>query len=74
MSRIKRGLDTGVAGVMIPMINTKEEAERSARSCKYPPVGVRGTGAGKAVIIWSSTRILKLLFTSKRRNGSDSTN
>ena len=28
VSLIKRGLDTGVSGVMIPMINTKEEAER----------------------------------------------
>ena len=50
MSQIKRGLDTGVAGVMIPMINTKEEAEQAISYCKYPPVGVRGTGAGRAVL------------------------
>ena len=33
MSQIKRGLDTGVAGVMIPMINTKEEAEQAISYC-----------------------------------------
>lgn len=50
---IKRGLDTGAHGVMIPMINTREEAERAVSYCKYPPVGVRGVGAGRASL-WGS--------------------
>lgn len=50
MSHVKRGLDTGASGVMIPMVNTKVEAERAVQFCKYPPAGVRGIGAGKAVL------------------------
>ncbi|WP_394231916.1 HpcH/HpaI aldolase/citrate lyase family protein [Niallia oryzisoli] len=49
-SLIKKGLDTGASGVMIPMVNTKEEAEEAVSYCKYPPVGVRGMGAGRAVL------------------------
>lgn len=50
---IKRGLDTGVHGIMIPMVNTREEAELAVSYCKYPPVGVRGMGASRAVL-WGS--------------------
>lgn len=49
-SLIKRGLDTGAAGIMIPMVNTKEDAEKAVRFCKYPPLGVRGMGAGRAIL------------------------
>lgn len=49
-SWVKRGLDTGAEGVMIPMVNTKEEAENAVSYAKYPPAGVRGTGAGRAVL------------------------
>jgi len=45
---IKKGLDTGVDGVMIPMINSKQEAESAVSYCKYPPEGIRGLGAGRA--------------------------
>ncbi|WP_071394665.1 HpcH/HpaI aldolase family protein [Bacillus tuaregi] len=49
-SLIKKGLDTGASGVMIPMVNTEEEAKDAVSYCKYPPVGVRGMGAGRAVL------------------------
>jgi len=39
---IKRILDTGVMGVLIPYVNTGEEAEAAVAACKYPPQGVRG--------------------------------
>ena len=39
---IKRILDTGVMGVLIPYVNTREEAEAAVAACKYPPRGVRG--------------------------------
>jgi 4-hydroxy-2-oxoheptanedioate aldolase len=38
----KRVLDMGASGVMVPYVNTPEEAERAARSMRYPPVGIRG--------------------------------
>jgi 2-keto-3-deoxy-L-rhamnonate aldolase RhmA len=39
---IKRILDAGAYGLMIPYVNTKEEAVRALQSCKYPPLGMRG--------------------------------
>lgn len=39
---IKRILDTGVLGVLIPYVNTRAEAEAAVAACKYPPEGVRG--------------------------------
>ncbi|MEL7647882.1 MAG: aldolase/citrate lyase family protein [Sedimentibacter sp.] len=47
---VKRGLDTGAHGLMIPLINTREEAEKAVQYSKYPPVGVRGMGLGRAVL------------------------
>ena len=42
MVAIKRTLDTGVMGVLIPYVNTREEAIAAVAACKYPPEGVRG--------------------------------
>jgi 2-dehydro-3-deoxyglucarate aldolase/4-hydroxy-2-oxoheptanedioate aldolase len=42
MVAIKRILDTGVTGVLVPYVNTREEAEAAVAACKYPPQGVRG--------------------------------
>jgi 2-keto-3-deoxy-L-rhamnonate aldolase RhmA len=39
---IKRILDAGAYGVVIPYVNTREEAEAAVRACKYPPKGIRG--------------------------------
>jgi 2-dehydro-3-deoxyglucarate aldolase len=45
---VKRALDLGVAGVMIPYVNDKREATLGVSSAKYPPVGVRGAGPRRA--------------------------
>ncbi len=42
MVGIKRTLDTGVMGLLIPYVNTKEEAIAAVAACKYPPLGCRG--------------------------------
>lgn len=39
---IKRILDTGVTGVLVPYVNTRAEAEAAVAACKYPPRGIRG--------------------------------
>jgi 2-keto-3-deoxy-L-rhamnonate aldolase RhmA len=39
---IKRILDAGVYGVMIPYVNNKGDAEAAVKACKYPPQGIRG--------------------------------
>lgn len=45
---IKRLLDTGVDGIIIPLVRTKQEAEDAVRAIKYPPVGERGAGLARA--------------------------
>jgi 2-dehydro-3-deoxyglucarate aldolase/4-hydroxy-2-oxoheptanedioate aldolase len=44
----KRGLDTGVDGIIYPMVNTAEQAQRAVAMSKYPPLGQRSTGVGRA--------------------------
>jgi 2-keto-3-deoxy-L-rhamnonate aldolase RhmA len=46
--RIKRVLDTGVAGVMIPMIESAEGARQAVAACRYPPDGDRGIATARA--------------------------
>ncbi|UCH24838.1 MAG: hypothetical protein JSV66_12915 [Trueperaceae bacterium] len=45
---IKRALETGPDGIIIPLITTKEEAEYAVRAMKYPPLGERGGGLSRA--------------------------
>ena len=45
---VARALDLGAAGIMVPMVNTQEEAINIVQSSKYPPTGVRGAGFGFA--------------------------
>jgi 4-hydroxy-2-oxoheptanedioate aldolase len=42
---IKRALDTGAHGIMVPQINNAQEAEQIVQSSKFPPQGVRGQGS-----------------------------
>ncbi|KAJ5512348.1 hypothetical protein N7463_001900 [Penicillium fimorum] len=42
---LKRALDTGAHGIMVPQINNAEEAEQIVASSKFPPQGVRGQGS-----------------------------
>jgi 2-keto-3-deoxy-L-rhamnonate aldolase RhmA len=45
---IKRVMDAGAHGVIVPMVNTAEEARRAVDAVKYPPEGRRGVGLGRA--------------------------
>jgi 2-keto-3-deoxy-L-rhamnonate aldolase RhmA len=45
---IKRVLDIGAYGVLIPWVNSRKEAEDAVRYCKYPPQGIRGYGPRRA--------------------------
>jgi 2-keto-3-deoxy-L-rhamnonate aldolase RhmA len=45
---IKRVLDAGAMGVIIPMVKTPEEAEQAVQFVKYPPQGSRGVGLARA--------------------------
>ena len=48
----KRVLDQGVHGVIFPFTTTAEKAALAASACRYPPAGLRGSGAGNAVRTW----------------------
>ena len=45
---IKRVMDAGAHGVIVPMINSREDAERAVGAVKYPPEGFRGVGLARA--------------------------
>lgn len=43
---IKRALDAGVGGIMVPNIDTAEQAKAVVDACRYAPVGRRGAFGG----------------------------
>lgn len=45
---IKRVMDAGAHGVIVPMVNTAREAKMAVDAVKYPPEGRRGVGLGRA--------------------------
>jgi len=47
-------LDAGARGVVIPYVNSRQEAENAVRACKYPPEGARGCGPRRASRYYSS--------------------
>ena len=47
-AEIKQMLDIGAQTILVPMIDTAEQAREAVRSVLYPPHGVRGVGAALA--------------------------
>ena len=45
---IKRVMDTGAHGVIVPMVKTAEDARRAVSAVRYPPQGERGVGLSRA--------------------------
>lgn len=45
---IKKALDCGAAGIIVPQVHTAEQAEQIVNSAKYSPAGSRGVGIGRA--------------------------
>src|SRR5436190_7161752 len=48
----KRLLDCGVLGLIFPFTRTPELARQAVAACRYPPVGLRGSGADLARVCW----------------------
>ena len=48
---VKRALDIGAYGVIIPWVNSREEAARAVQAVRYPPAGLRGYGPRRASLI-----------------------
>lgn len=52
---IKQALDMGAHGVVVPLVNSRPDAESAAKFSMYPPRGVRGVAPRKAANYGSTT-------------------
>jgi 4-hydroxy-2-oxoheptanedioate aldolase len=52
---IKRVLDAGAWGVVVPMVNTVEQARLAIAATKYPPTGNRSIGGGMSNLNFDAT-------------------
>jgi 4-hydroxy-2-oxoheptanedioate aldolase len=48
VTRIKQILDLGVQTLLVPIVETAEQAAEMVRAVRYPPVGIRGVGSALA--------------------------
>jgi len=46
--QIKRVMDAGAHGVIVPMVNSTADAEAAVEAVRYPPMGKRGVGLARA--------------------------
>lgn len=53
----KRVLDAGAWGVVVPMVNSREEAERAVEASRYYPLGNRSVGGGRHAMSFEGTAI-----------------
>jgi 4-hydroxy-2-oxoheptanedioate aldolase len=52
---IKRVLDNGGYGIVVPMVTTRAEAEAAVAACLYPPRGNRSVGGGVHALNFAAT-------------------
>jgi len=52
---IKRVLDAGAWGIVVPMVDTVEQARAAIAAAKYPPVGNRSVGGGMHSMNFAAT-------------------
>lgn len=51
----KRALDAGAWGIVVPMVNSKEEAEQAVQATRYYPEGSRSVGGGRHALSWGTS-------------------
>jgi len=47
---VNRVLDLGAAGVIVPLVNSAQDARRAVSGCRYPPHGARSYGPLRAAL------------------------
>ena len=47
-NQIKRVMDAGASGIVVPMINSANEARKAVKATRYSPNGTRGVGLARA--------------------------
>ena len=56
---IMKALDLGAYGIIVPLINTADDAAKAVAACRYPPVGMRSSGPVRAVHYGGSDYLAK---------------
>jgi 4-hydroxy-2-oxoheptanedioate aldolase len=57
---IMRALDLGAVGVILPLIDSAEEARRAVEACRYPPHGRRSYGPIRAEMVAGTASLNEL--------------
>ena len=52
---IKRALDAGAFGIVVPMVNTVQQARAAIDAARYPPLGNRSVGGGMHALNFAAT-------------------
>jgi 2-dehydro-3-deoxyglucarate aldolase len=47
-NQIKRVMDAGAEGIVVPMVNNVDDAKFAVAATRYPPLGSRGVGLARA--------------------------
>lgn len=47
-AQIKKALDIGATGIIVPLVNNADDAKLAVGRCKYPPMGFRSVGITRA--------------------------
>lgn len=53
----KRALDAGAWGIVVPMVNSRQEAERAVEATRYYPMGQRSVGGGRHALSFDTTAL-----------------
>ncbi|KAL1996714.1 hypothetical protein VTN49DRAFT_7579 [Thermomyces lanuginosus] len=61
---VKRALDSGAHGVIVPLLRTAEDARKLVEAAKFPPVGRRGFGSPFAMGSTGNVSALEYLQTA----------
>ena len=61
-----RALDNGALGIVMPHVDTPEQAREIADHLKYPPMGHRSVAGGQAIFDFKPMKIAELIAESNR--------
>jgi len=50
LGQINRALDIGAHAIIVPLVNSKEDAEKAVRFSRYPPKGIRSWGPTRPLL------------------------
>jgi 4-hydroxy-2-oxoheptanedioate aldolase len=57
---IMKSLDLGAYSIIVPMVNTADDAARAVASCRYPPVGMRSWGPIRPAQYWGADYLARI--------------